>query len=175
MADRLDKSTQRMVVMLRSLLVISLLRSSVPILSMSLVLMSALQHLIRAGKRSSLWWHCNMGWNLCAEYIDFLSRVTPDHQQEFLDQMKRFNLGTAGEADCPVYDGMFEYFQVICPCETSPRSFQSFLLASKSKQRSQLQKPLSLLALLLPMTNLQDFHDHCCQVKPKTSIISFAI
>lgn len=48
----------------------------------------------------------------CAEYIDFLSRVTPEGQMEFLDQMKRFNLGPAGEADCPVYDGMFDYFQV---------------------------------------------------------------
>ena len=54
-----------------------------------------------------------------AEYIDFLSRVTPEGQMEFLDQMKRFNLGPAGEADCPVYDGMFDYFQVsfqILPC-----------------------------------------------------------
>lgn len=38
--------------------------------------------------------------------------MTPDGQMEFLDQMRRFNLGPAGEADCPVYDGMFEYFQV---------------------------------------------------------------
>ena len=30
---------------------------------------------------------------------------------EYLEQMKRFNLGPAGEADCPVYDGMFDYFQ----------------------------------------------------------------
>ena len=27
-------------------------------------------------------------------------------------QMRRFNLGAVGEADCPVFDGMFEYFQV---------------------------------------------------------------
>ena len=47
-----------------------------------------------------------------AEYIDFLSKVTPDLQAEFLEQMRRFNLGQAGEADCPVYDGMFDYFQV---------------------------------------------------------------
>ena len=47
-----------------------------------------------------------------AEYIDFLSRVTPEGQMEYLEQMKRFNLGPAGEADCPVYDGMFDYFQV---------------------------------------------------------------
>lgn len=35
----------------------------------------------------------------------------------FLDQMKRFNLGPAGEADCPVYDGMFDYFQVVSAYE----------------------------------------------------------
>lgn len=27
-------------------------------------------------------------------------------------QMRRFNLGPVGEADCPVFDGMMEYFQV---------------------------------------------------------------
>ena len=26
--------------------------------------------------------------------------------------MRRFNLGAVGEADCPVFDGMFEYFQI---------------------------------------------------------------
>ena len=34
---------------------------------------------------------------------------------EYLEQMRRFNLGPAGEADCPVYDGMFDYFQVLPP------------------------------------------------------------
>jgi len=38
--------------------------------------------------------------------------VTPDNQDEFLMQMRRFNLGAVGEADCPVFDGMFEYFQI---------------------------------------------------------------
>lgn len=27
-------------------------------------------------------------------------------------QMRRFNLGILGEADCPVFDGLFEYCQV---------------------------------------------------------------
>lgn len=27
-------------------------------------------------------------------------------------QMRRFNLGPVGEADCPVFDGMFEFFRV---------------------------------------------------------------
>ena len=47
-----------------------------------------------------------------ADYIDFLSKVTPEGQMEYMEQMKRYNLGPAGEADCPVYDGMFDYFQV---------------------------------------------------------------
>ena len=51
---------------------------------------------------------------LCAEYIDFLSLVTPEAQTEYLEQLRRFNMGPAGEADCPVFDGMFEYFQVSC-------------------------------------------------------------
>ena len=46
-----------------------------------------------------------------AEYLDFLKRVTPDNQEEFMTQMRRFNLGPVGEADCPVFDGMFDYFQ----------------------------------------------------------------
>ena len=47
-----------------------------------------------------------------AEYLEFLKRVTPDNQEEFMTQMRRFNLGPVGEADCPVFDGMFDYFQV---------------------------------------------------------------
>lgn len=47
-----------------------------------------------------------------ADYVDFLSSVTPDNQEEFIMQMRRFNLGPVGEADCPVFDGMFEYFRV---------------------------------------------------------------
>ncbi len=29
-----------------------------------------------------------------------------------MTQMRRFNLGPVGEADCPVFDGMFEYCAV---------------------------------------------------------------
>ena len=46
---------------------------------------------------------------------------------EFLDQMKRFNLGPAGEADCPVYDGMFDYFQVtIATSSPSPGALNPY-------------------------------------------------
>ena len=38
--------------------------------------------------------------------------MTPDNQDEFLMQMRRFNLGAVGEADCPVFDGMFDYFRI---------------------------------------------------------------
>ncbi|CAG9464892.1 unnamed protein product [Pedinophyceae sp. YPF-701] len=46
------------------------------------------------------------------EYIDFLRTVTPDNQEEFMAQLRRFNLGAPGEADCPVFDGMYDYFQI---------------------------------------------------------------
>ena len=38
-------------------------------------------------------------------------------------QMRRFNLGPVGEADCPVFDGMMEYFQA-----SRCRRFQLLLL-----------------------------------------------
>jgi len=41
------------------------------------------------------------------EYIRFLSSITPDSAAEELSQMERFNLG----ADCPIFDGVFEYCQ----------------------------------------------------------------
>ncbi len=47
-----------------------------------------------------------------ADYLNFLAQVTPDNQEEYLTHMRRFNLGPVGEADCPVFDGMFEYFRV---------------------------------------------------------------
>jgi len=46
------------------------------------------------------------------DYVDFLMSVTPDNQDEFLMQMRRFNLGAVGEAECTVFDGMFEYFRI---------------------------------------------------------------
>lgn len=44
-----------------------------------------------------------------AEYVNFLKAVTPDNQDDYLMQMRRFNLGAVGEADCPVFDCMFDY------------------------------------------------------------------
>ena len=50
--------------------------------------------------------------SLPADYVNFLASVTPENQDEFLAQMRRFNLGAVGEADCPVFDGLFEYCRV---------------------------------------------------------------
>lgn len=47
-----------------------------------------------------------------AEYVDFLSKVTPRNIAEYKTQMDRFNLGAPGEADCPVFEGVFKYCQV---------------------------------------------------------------
>lgn len=56
---------------------------------------------------------CTLTWlGLHAEYLDFLNKVTPNNQEEYRKQMHRFNLGAIGEADCPVFDGMFQYCQV---------------------------------------------------------------
>lgn len=39
-------------------------------------------------------------------------------------QMRRFNLGPVGEADCPVFDDMFSYFRVrdcaVAVCSNTP-------------------------------------------------------
>lgn len=39
------------------------------------------------------------------EYIDFLSRVTPENADLFAKEQVKFNVGD----DCPVFDGLFEY------------------------------------------------------------------
>lgn len=39
------------------------------------------------------------------EYIDFLSRVSPDNLDMFAKEQIKFNVGD----DCPVFDGLFEY------------------------------------------------------------------
>ena len=41
------------------------------------------------------------------DYLHFLSHLTPDNMQDVTSQLERFNLG----ADCPVFDGMWEYCQ----------------------------------------------------------------
>mmetsp|Transcript_46150 Transcript_46150/g.147659 ORF Transcript_46150/g.147659 Transcript_46150/m.147659 type:complete len:429 (+) Transcript_46150:39-1325(+) len=42
------------------------------------------------------------------DYVDFLNRVTPDTQHEYLNQLQEFNLGE----DCPIFDGLFEFCQI---------------------------------------------------------------
>ena len=42
------------------------------------------------------------------EYARFLQDITQDNMGEYISQLERFNLG----ADCPVFDGLFEYCQV---------------------------------------------------------------
>ncbi|GAA93406.1 hypothetical protein E5Q_00047 [Mixia osmundae IAM 14324] len=39
------------------------------------------------------------------DYIDFLSRITPDNAKEFGNTLSRFNIGD----DCPIFDSMFDY------------------------------------------------------------------
>jgi len=48
------------------------------------------------------------------EYVDFLRCVTPENQDECLAQLRRYNLGLPGEADCPVFDGMYDYCRTYC-------------------------------------------------------------
>jgi histone deacetylase 1/2 len=38
--------------------------------------------------------------------------ATPNHSHEYMQQLKRFNMGAPGESDCPVFDGMYDYFAV---------------------------------------------------------------
>lgn len=44
------------------------------------------------------------------EYVDFLQRVSPDNVRPFVQAMTQFNVGEC--TDCPVFDGMFEFFQM---------------------------------------------------------------
>lgn len=39
------------------------------------------------------------------EYIDFLSKVTPDNMDSYAKEQSRYNVGD----DCPVFDGLFEF------------------------------------------------------------------
>lgn len=42
------------------------------------------------------------------DYVDFLSKITPNTQHEYLTQMQRFNLGE----DCPIFDGLFDFCKI---------------------------------------------------------------
>lgn len=39
------------------------------------------------------------------EYVDFLSKVTPDNMDHFVKEQGKYNVGD----DCPVFDGLFEF------------------------------------------------------------------
>jgi histone deacetylase 1/2 len=47
------------------------------------------------------------------DYISFMRTATPNHSHELMQQLKRFNMGAPGESDCPVFDGMYEYFALL--------------------------------------------------------------
>lgn len=42
------------------------------------------------------------------EYVEFLSRVSPDTVENFVREQAKFNVGD----DCPVFDGLFEYCSI---------------------------------------------------------------
>eukprot|EP00798_Chlamydomonas_sp_ICE-L_P022273 gene22273-29348_t len=46
------------------------------------------------------------------DYIDFIKSVCTNNVDEYMTQLRRFNMGRPGEADCPVFDGLYEYCQV---------------------------------------------------------------
>jgi histone deacetylase 1/2 len=41
------------------------------------------------------------------DYVQFLSKVTPDNMRQFNTSMTKFNAGET--TDCPVFDGLFEF------------------------------------------------------------------
>jgi len=44
------------------------------------------------------------------DYTDFLRRVTPDNEKEFLTQLGKFNLGIY--TDCPIFSGLYNFCQL---------------------------------------------------------------
>lgn len=44
------------------------------------------------------------------DYIDFLSRVTPDNQNQYMEQLQQYNLKES--VDCPIFDNLFEFCQI---------------------------------------------------------------
>ncbi|KAG5734842.1 Histone deacetylase RPD3 [Termitomyces sp. T112] len=42
------------------------------------------------------------------EYIDFLSRITPNNMNSFIKEQHKYNVGD----DCPVFDGLFDYCSI---------------------------------------------------------------
>eukprot|EP00180_Rhodochaete_pulchella_P003037 Plantae.Rhodophyta-Rhodochaete_pulchella.ctg4926.p1 GENE.Plantae.Rhodophyta-Rhodochaete_pulchella.ctg4926~~Plantae.Rhodophyta-Rhodochaete_pulchella.ctg4926.p1 ORF type:complete len:421 (+),score=63.46 Plantae.Rhodophyta-Rhodochaete_pulchella.ctg4926:152-1414(+) len=44
------------------------------------------------------------------DYVNFLSRVTPDNAQDYARQLTKFNVGKTG-GDCPLFDGLYSFVQ----------------------------------------------------------------
>lgn len=42
------------------------------------------------------------------DYVDFLKTVNPDNEENYLEYLKKFNMGE----DCPVFDGLWDYCQL---------------------------------------------------------------
>jgi histone deacetylase 1/2 len=44
------------------------------------------------------------------DYVQFLSKVSPDNLRQYANSMQRFNAGET--TDCPVFDGLYEFTQL---------------------------------------------------------------
>ncbi|KAA0170107.1 hypothetical protein FNF27_06699 [Cafeteria roenbergensis] len=45
-----------------------------------------------------------------SDYIDFLSRITPENMHEFAASMSKFGIGEF--SDCPVFSGLYDYCRI---------------------------------------------------------------
>lgn len=94
-----------------------------------------------------------------AEYVDFLKNVTPNNQEEYLVQLRRFNLGIPGEADCPVFDGLFQYCQVRAKQLLAPAAARDTYARGVHNPRQRVQ--MSCCALYAVGYDLLKPEGHC--------------
>lgn len=52
------------------------------------------------------------------DYVNFLSRVTPDGGRTVANNLQKFNVGEY--TDCPVFDGMMEFCKLYTGCSIGP-------------------------------------------------------
>jgi hypothetical protein len=86
-----------------------------------------------------------------------MKQVTPETTQEYMTQLKRFNMGAPGESDCPVFDGMYEYFAV------SPHHSQHLATLSSTPAPGQSSPSAQLICVA---SWRQQVHKHCIGCHP---------
>ncbi len=85
------------------------------------------------------------------DYVNFLSRVSPDAGRSVANNLQKFNVGEY--TDCPIFDGMVEFCKLYTGCSIG--ALRASVRLSHGVDWSGVPRRLTVSLLTLDRTNTQ--------------------